>query len=123
MLTSTRNRSLLALLGCSVLQGAATAYMDSRSIAEPGWFVGLTLVIPTFFIFLWYWTDSTLRAFRRSPLLNAAMVAFAVITVLFYLYRSRARGERGAAFLRLLGFAALYVLVYVIGAAIMYMVA
>ena len=97
--------------------------MDSRSIAEPGWFVGLTLVIPAFFMFTWYWMDSASRSFRRSPLLNAAMVAFAVVTVPFYLYRSRAKGERGAALLQFLGFALLYVAASVVGAVITYWVA
>jgi hypothetical protein len=116
------DRALLALLGFFLLEGAASAYMDLRSIAEPGWHVGVTLLIPTFLVFVWYWKDSTSRSFRRGPLLNAAMVAFSVITVPFYLYRSRARGERAVAFRRFLGFVVLSGVASVIGATIMHVV-
>ena len=60
-------------------------------------------------LFWWYWADSKLRPYPRSPRLNTAVVAVGLVAVPCYVLRSRKKGERLAACARLLGFVVLMV--------------
>ena len=106
---------ILLLLYFAALSGVAS-YLDTRRIAEPQWFVMVTSVVGSLLVFWWYWTDSTSRAYRRSPLLNVAMVAVGFLAVPYYLLRSRERGRRLPALAKLLGFIVLMVVATFIGA-------
>jgi hypothetical protein len=66
----------------------------------------------------WYHTDSTDREFRRSLPMTAAMLFLPGLAVPVYLYRSRARGRRARALLRLLGFCALAIVASAFGMAL-----
>jgi hypothetical protein len=85
------------------------AYLDARRLREPQWLVMVTSIASSLLIFWWYWADSNLRSYRRSPGLNIAVVAVGFLAVPYYLLRSRGKGERLAAFARLLGFVVLMV--------------
>lgn len=105
----------MLLLYLAALSGMAS-YLDARGIAEPQWSVILTSVAGSLLVFWWYWTDSTLRSYRRPPLLNVAVVAIGFLAVPYYLLRSREKGQRLRAFARMLGFIALMLGAMLIGA-------
>lgn len=105
----------LILLGMALLN-AKEAYLSAHALREPAWSAVSTALVVSVLIFWWYWTDSTLRSYRRSPLLNVAVVSLAFLAIPYYLVRSRPRGERLKAILRLLGFSALVVLAMLAGA-------
>lgn len=58
-------------------------------------------------IFAWYYFDSEVLAYPRSPALNIGVVLLAGVTIPYYLVRSRAKGRKLRAFLMLIGFLAL----------------
>ncbi len=105
----------LILLGIALLSGMST-YLETHGMREPQWSVITTSLAFSLLIFWWYWTDSTLRAYRRSPLLNVAVIAVAFVAIPYYLIRSRPRGQRLRAVASMLGFVALLVVALFIGA-------
>jgi hypothetical protein len=52
------------------------------------------MLVGVFLVFLWYRFDTDAMHYRRSPLLNVAVVALAVVALPYYFFRSRgfARG-------------------------------
>ena len=57
-------------------------------------------VVLNFLVFLWYCRDGNLRQFKRNIWWNMAVILFGLPTLLFYLWRTRARGQRLRAMLR-----------------------
>ena len=96
--------------------GGMSAYLEAHGMREPNWSVVGASVGFSVLIFWWYWVDSTLRSYRRSPLLNVAIVAAAFVAIPYYLLRSRQKGQRVVAVVRMLGFVALLVVALFIGA-------
>lgn len=96
--------------------GGLTAYLEVQRIAEPQWSVMLTSLMGSILVFWWYWADSTLRAYRRSPLLNVAVVGIGILAVPYYLLRSREKGQRLLALAKMLGFIVLMVGALLVGA-------
>ena len=82
---------VLLLLYIAALSGM-TSYLDARRIAEPQWSVVVTSLIASSLIFWWYWADSTSRSYRRSPLLNVAIVAIAFFAVPYFCCAVERRG-------------------------------
>ena len=74
-----------------------------------------TTLLFSLLIFWWYWADSTSRSYRRSPLLNVAVIAVGFLAVPYYLLRSREKGQRLNAFARMLGFVVLILVAFVVG--------
>jgi hypothetical protein len=105
----------LILLGMAALSGVST-YLEAQGLREPNWSVVSTSIAFSLLIFWWYWADSTSRSYRRSPLLNVAVIAVAFVAVPYYLVRSRPRGQRLRAVAGLLGFVAMLVVALLIGA-------
>jgi hypothetical protein len=105
----------LIILGAAML-GGMSAYLEAHRIHEPPWSVAGTSIGFSLLIFWWYWADSTLRSYRRSPLLNVAVVALAFLAIPYYLLRSRQQGQRVVAVVKMLGFVVLIVVAESIGA-------
>jgi hypothetical protein len=105
---------VLVLLYIAALSGMAS-YLDTRRISEPQWSVMVTSIAGSLLVFWWYWADSTFRSYRRSPLLNVAIVAVGFLAVPYYLLRSREKGQRLLAVAKLLGFVVLMVVAMAIG--------
>jgi CDP-diglyceride synthetase len=110
------NHILLLLLVYIAALSAMASYLEVMGIAEPQWSVILTSLLAASLIFWWYWADSTSRSYRRSPLLNIAVVAVAFVAVPYYLVRSRERGRRLPALGKMLGFFVLMVVALIVGA-------
>jgi hypothetical protein len=110
------NHILILLLVYIAALSGMTAYLDARGTAEPQWSVVVTSLIASLLIFWWYWADSTWRSYRRSPLLNIAVVAVAFFAIPYYLLRSREKGRRFQAVARMFGFVLLMVVAVAIGA-------
>jgi len=106
---------MLLLLYISALSGM-TSYLEVRGIEEPPWSVIVTMLLSSSLIVWWYWADSTSRSYRRSPLLNVAVIAVALVAVPYYLLRSREKGQRFKAISKLFGFLALVVGAAMVGA-------
>ena len=105
---------ILLLIYIAALSGMIS-YLDTRGITEPQWSVVATTLLFSLLIFWWYWADSTSRSYRRSPLLNVAVIAVGFLAVPYYLLRSREKGQRLNAFARMLGFVVLILVAFVVG--------
>lgn len=105
---------VLLLVYLAALSGMAS-YFDMRGTAEPQWSVMVTSIAGSLLLFWWYWADSTSRSYRRSPLLNVAIIAVGFLAVPYYLLRSRERGQRLLAFAKLIGFVVLMIIAMAIG--------
>lgn len=110
------NRVLILLLVYMAALSGMASYLDAHHIAEPAWSVMVTSIAGSLLVFWWYWADSTSISYRRSPLLNIAMVAAGFLAAPFYLLRSRKEGQRLLALAKLIGFVLLMVVATVIGA-------
>jgi hypothetical protein len=96
--------------------GGTSAYLEAHGIREPQWSVIGTSIAFSMLVFWWYWSDSESRSFRRSPLLNVAVVAVGFVAIPYYLLRSRAKGQRVRAIVSMLGFFVLLVVALFVGA-------
>ena len=82
-----KNGLLVALAVTAFLNGVVSQYF------EPGVIFAKTDAFFTFFgvtlIFIWYYLDSKQTQYRRSVLLNAAVIAIGVIALPYCFFRSR----------------------------------
>ena len=108
-------QALFALLFIAVLAGVMNGFASSRHAAQPLVWTQATDLASSFLCFVWYCRDGDARSFIRSRWLNVAMVAATVLTIPYYLWRTRPRGERGRAIVRYIGFAALLGIVMGVG--------
>ena|SRR5688572_3552389 len=83
------------------LSVAAFADGVAHQLTAPGEMFARSDILFTFIaallIFLWYRFDSDKRSFRRSPWLNVAVVAVAIIALPYYFFRSRGFARGGIA--------------------------
>ncbi|CAN7562656.1 hypothetical protein LJR143_003918 [Pseudoxanthomonas sp. LjRoot143] len=85
---------LLGFLGLSFIAGVVGQYYYPGVEFSP---VDIWLLpVFAFLLFLWYRIDSEQRSYRRSPWLNASIIAVAIIALPYYFFRSR--GLKGGAF-------------------------
>ena len=100
-------QALFALLFIAVLGGAMNGFASSRHAAQPQLWTHAIDFASSFLCFVWYCRDGDARAFIRSRWLNIAMVSVTVLTIPYYLWRTRPQGQRFRAILRYIGFAVL----------------
>lgn len=112
----TAGRVLIALLVYAAALSGLLTWMDHQRIREPEWMVVATSMVFSLLCFWWYWLDASARSYRRTPLLNVAVVALAVLAIPYYVIRSRPRGEKLKALARLVGFVMLTVVASLVGA-------
>lgn len=84
---SSKWKVLLAMLAGDVVIGVALAFAEGMPEASAPIFA-LTL-LTSFFPFAWYRLDSDERGYRRTWLLNVAIIGFAVLGFPYYFVRSR----------------------------------
>jgi hypothetical protein len=90
--SSTKGIALsIAVLG--FIYGAVWVFFY-RSDGEPET-VAIFGILLTVAVFVWFREDATAHSFRRSPILNMAVIGLPIIAVPFYLFRSR--GLKGGA--------------------------
>lgn len=95
-----------------------SGYAVARHAEQPlVWTHTLDLTF-SFLCFVWYCRDGDARAFIRSRWLNVAMVTFTMLTIPYYLWKTRARAERRGAILRYVGFGVLLGIVAAVGFAL-----
>lgn len=91
-----KNQKVIVLL---LLVVTALADGVTHQLTAPGEIVArsdvLFTVVATLLIFVWYRFDSDQVSYRRSPGLNIAVIAIAVLALPYYFFRSRglARGS------------------------------
>lgn len=106
---------LTILVGAALLQGLFDA-RDMALHAQAPVLPLLSMLVFSFLGFYWYRLDSIERGYRRSRWLNAGVVALTMVAIPYYLARSRPRGQKGRALLRLTGFALLQFAAAFVGA-------
>lgn len=106
------------LVAFTALAGLVDALEQAHGREAQWWSVVSTLVF-SFLCFYWYRLDSDRRAYRRTRWLNVGVVMLAIVAVPYYLARSRPRGQKMRAFLRLGGFVLLLGGAGVLGAAVL----
>ena len=84
---------IVLLLVASFLSGAIDQYFYPGQMWPP---TALAFtVVGAFMIFLWYRIDSTEIGYKRSPWLNVAVIALAIVALPYYFFRSRG-AKRGS---------------------------
>lgn len=65
----------------------------SRQLTAPGADFGpadmVFTLVTTLLVFIWYRFDTEERSYRRTPFLNVAVVALALLALPYYFFRSR----------------------------------
>ena len=107
--------ALFALLFIAVLGGVMNGFASSRHAAQPLLWTHATSLVSSFLCFVWYCRDGDARSFIRSRWLNVAMIALTALTIPYYLWRTRPRGQRARAIVRYIGFAVLLSIVTAAG--------
>jgi drug/metabolite transporter (DMT)-like permease len=111
VLSGRSKRFFIGFLFLIFIVGAVDGTLAVHHHESGAWTIFSTILISAT-IFAWYYFDSHERAFRRSALLNVAVVALAVLAVPYYLIRSRESGKRLGAFLCFLGAVILAIAIY-----------
>lgn len=99
---SAKKKLIIVTLGITAFaSGALAQYLAPGQFYSPSdaplRFLAVTL------LFLWYHVDSEQRGYRRSGLLNVAVVCMAAVALPYYLFRSRGARRGAAALLLALG--------------------
>lgn len=101
---------LIALLPSIGGTSGVDGYIEAVGFDTPAWWYYGSTVFLTLLIFSWYHFDSRARGFRRSKLMNIAVLAVAVAGIPWYVFRSRPAAERKRALLRMLAYIVVAVL-------------
>lgn len=107
-------RKVLALMLVLALTAGIVGTGMLDNAARMRWGVAFQVAF-SFLGFYWYRLDSEARCYRRTRLLNVAVVAFGVIAIPYYLVRSRSKGAKARSLLRCLGFCVALLSVSVLG--------
>lgn len=113
---SMRSKHVLYLLtGAALLEGLFDMRAMTLHVQQP-LLPLLSMLALSYLSFFWYRLDSDERGYRRNPWLNTGVVALGMVAIPYYLARSRPRGQKGRALLRLTGFALLQFAAAFVGA-------
>ena len=89
------SRQALYILIALLLLSAVHSGVYGEDRASLSGAVGLALhALVLAFTYLWYYQDASERNFKRSTALGAAIVLFSVVSVPYYLIKSRPKGRR-----------------------------
>lgn len=108
-------QTLVAILVAIACVSAIDAYFQAHHMRQPGWWHLTSTLVLSALIFGWYYFDSNDRSYRRSKLLNIAVVALALVAIPYYLVRSREKGQKLKAIFKLMGFCALAIVSVALG--------
>ena len=111
----TPKRVLIALPVAFAALGMFMAYLQVRGIPEPKSVQVASTFLFSLMTFAWFWLDSELRAYKRSPFLSVSVVAFGIVAIPYYLLRSRSKGQRLKAVGKFMGFVCLLFLAFLVG--------
>ena len=104
------------ILSLLLFIAAAESFFTTFANDRPNMAMMVVLeLVFNFASFVWYCRDSDAAGYRRSLGLNIAVILLGPFAVAYYLWQSRAKGQRLWAILRLFGFVALVVLALVVG--------
>lgn len=106
---------LFAILLILAIDGGVSGFLGSRRMHEPAWWILASLFVQNALIFAWYYTDSTLRGFKRSVWRNSSVTTLTFIGIPYYLIRRSPQGEKLKAIFRLLGFCVLMIFSSLVG--------
>ncbi len=110
-------KALYILLAVLVLSAAASGYLANER-APLGSCINMALnVMVIAFTYLWYYHDATERKFKRSVALGGSIVLFPVLSVPYYLIKSRPAGQRGKSILKFLSTCVAFVVVLIVSVA------
>ena len=102
----TKVRLLWLMGGVAFLFGIAEEAVTGRVDPFSAFGLAESLLLMTL-IFWWYHIDKSQSQYRASALLNASVVAFTVLALPYYFFRSRGKIPGFVATLKALGFFAL----------------
>jgi hypothetical protein len=107
--------SIAGLLAIAFCNGAADSYFLKHHLKGPDALAALFFALILALTYVWYYYDSIERSYARSRGLNLGIILLAVVAIPYYVARSRPRGQRLKAILRLIGFALCYLICAVLG--------
>src|SRR5689334_17839915 len=116
-------KALIALLGYAAVLGFAMSLLGFFGVREPLWLTMILAFGSSLLMFWWFCLDTEEHAYRRTPLLNVAVVAIGFVAIPYYMIRSRARGERLKAVAKCIGFGVLWFVAVMLGALPMALIA
>jgi hypothetical protein len=103
---------LLLLIG---LVEAIYTHLQLRGHLAPAWLQFSAGIVFLFLIFSWFHNDTKTHGYKRSTWLVGGILFMAVVTIPYYLVRSREKGEKIMALIRLCGFFMLMLISSLIG--------
>ncbi|WP_211462848.1 hypothetical protein [Collimonas silvisoli] len=103
---------LLLLIG---LVEAIYTHLQLRGYPIPAWLQFGAAIVFLFLIFFWFHNDTKTHAYKRSTWLVGGILCMSVVTIPYYLVRSRGKGEKVMALIRLCGFFMLMLMSSLIG--------
>ncbi|MEM4987507.1 hypothetical protein V8G57_08930 [Collimonas sp. H4R21] len=103
---------LLLLIG--LIEGIYT-HLQLRGYPAPAWLQFGAGAVFLFLIFAWFHNDTKAHAYKRSTWLVGGILFVSVVTIPYYLVRSRGKGEKVMALIRLCGFFILMLISSLIG--------
>ncbi len=75
-------------------------------------------VLMVAFTYLWYYIDATERHYKRTTMLGGAIILFSLLSVPYYLYKSRPPGQKVRAVMNFLLVCVLWLVVIVVSASL-----
>ena len=100
----TSKRAITCLFATIVLYAAFIGYYGAHD-RDPPKIIDLAGSLGVLVLtYVWYYFDAAERAYQRTAPLGAAIILVSIVAVPYYLLRSRPKGMRAKALLRLLGF-------------------
>ncbi|MGB7196088.1 MAG: hypothetical protein WBD81_21750 [Collimonas pratensis] len=107
--------ALACLLLLSGLVGAIDAHFKVGGLPVPAWLQFGTAIMFFILIFSWFHNDTNVHAYQRSSWLIGGILFISVVSIPYYLVRSREKGKKVMALVRLGGFLMLMLMSSLIG--------
>lgn len=106
---------LFTFFGVLLIYGGIAGYYATYDRDPPRVIELLFIASTVVLLYLWYYFDAEEHHFKRTSLLGGCIVLFSIITVPYYLVRSRPRGQRLRALVKFFGLLLLSVLAVFVG--------
>jgi hypothetical protein len=107
----TSRRLVLALLALFAVNGALAGNFQARHLPPSKPLDFALAVLFLLVTYIWYYIDAKEQKYRRTVPVGGAIILLSVVSVPYYLYRSRPPGAKSKALLRYFGFCLLCLVV------------
>ncbi len=114
----TARLARFTLLSIVFLYAAMAGYLDTHHDPVTKAIDLIFSVLMMAFTYVWYYCDANERHYKRTTMLGGAIILFSLLSVPYYLYKSRPPGQKARALMKFVTVCVLCLVVIVVSASL-----